>query len=125
MPAKYQELRIWEESMVLAQEVYGLTNTFPREETYGLVAQMRRASVSIPSNIAEGYGRGGKDYDRFVGIAYGSLLELETQLELASRLGFVNPTKATTLLQETGRLGRMTNALRRGLQAKLNPPDPP
>jgi four helix bundle protein len=72
--------------MDLAEAVYGLTKQFSRDELYGLSSQMNRAAVSVPSNVAEGYGRGGKDYERFVGIAYGSLLELETQTKLAGRL---------------------------------------
>jgi four helix bundle protein len=76
---------------------------------------MRRAAVSIPSNIAEGYGRGGKDYARFVAIAYGSLLELETQTELAGRLGFLESGLTTDLLTEMSEIGRKLNALRTSL----------
>ena len=81
--------------MDLAQAVYGVTANFPRSEAYGLVSQLRRAAVSIPSNLAEGYGRGGKDYARFANIAYGSLLELETQFELAERLSLLSGADAT------------------------------
>jgi len=98
--------------MDLAGVVYQATTAFPREELYGLVSQMRRSAVSIPSNIAEGYGRGGRDYARFVAIAYGSLLELETQIELARRFGFLETEREARLLSATAEIGRMLNALR-------------
>lgn len=87
----YKQLDAWKESMKLVQLVYELTYHFPDEEKFGLVSQLRRASVSIPSNIAEGQSRNSnKDYKRFVEIALGSTLELETQLLIASRLNFIN-----------------------------------
>lgn len=77
--------------MLLAKRVYLITENFPKTETYGLTSQMRRASVSIPSNIAEGYGRKStKEYSQFYSIAKGSMLELETQLILSHDLGFIN-----------------------------------
>jgi four helix bundle protein len=106
---------VWKLAMDLAGAVYEATRSYPREEIYGLVSQMRRCTISIPSNIAEGYGRGGKDYARFVAIAYGSLLELETQIELSGRLGFVAATKEAQLLAATAEIGRMLNALRASL----------
>lgn len=106
--------------MDLAGVVYQATTAFPREELYGLVSQMRRSAVSIPSNIAEGYGRGGRDYARFVAIAYGSLLELETQIELARRFGFLETEREARLLSATAEIGRMLNALR----ASLNKTEP-
>ena len=104
--------------MDLAQAVYRLTQSFPRDEVYGLVSQMNRAAVSVPSNIAEGYGRGGRDYERFVGIAYGSLLELETQVELAGRVGLVAAGQVEDLMERTASVGRMLNALRSGLKRR-------
>ena len=83
---------------------------------------MNRAAVSVASNIAEGYGRGGRDYERFVGIAYGSLLELETQLELTRRIGLAGPDAIDTLLQRTASVGRMLNALRTGLARRRSTP---
>lgn len=85
----HRQLKVWQMAIDLAMQIQKLTLSFPREELYGLTSQMRRAAVSIPSNIAEGYGRGGKDYARFVSMAYGSLLELETQLELARCFEYV------------------------------------
>ena len=88
----YKDLDAWKESMKLVQLVYELTQDFPNEEKFGLVSQLRRASVSIPSNIAEGQSRNSnKDYKRFVEIALGSSLELETQLIIASRLKLIKP----------------------------------
>jgi four helix bundle protein len=101
--------------MDLACLVYRATASFPREELFGLVSQMRRSAVSIPSNIAEGYGRGGRDYARFVSIAYGSLLELETQVELSCNLGFLEQAQAASLLGSTSEIGRMLNALKASL----------
>ena len=92
---RYQQLVVWQKAMELVKEVYQLTMAFPETEKFGFVTQMRRASVSLPSNIAEGAGRGtDKDFSRFLKIARGSLFELETQIEIAERLGLVIPTKA-------------------------------
>ncbi|MGO2103673.1 MAG: four helix bundle protein [Psychroflexus halocasei] len=86
----YKELDAWKESMKLVKLVYEITQNFPDEEKYGLVSQLRRASVSIPSNIAEGCSRSSnKEYKRFVEIALGSILELETQLIIATELNFL------------------------------------
>ena len=92
--------------MRLAVEVYTATSRMPENERFGLTAQMRRAAVSIPSNIAEGYGRNSlSDYLRFLRVARGSLLELETQLLLSMKLGFLtNQHQLTNLLDETGRV---------------------
>lgn len=87
----FKDLIVWQKSMLLARKIYLTTEGFPKIELYGLVSQMRRAAVSIPSNIAEGYGRkSSKEYAQFYSIAYGSLLELETQLILSHQLGFID-----------------------------------
>ena len=109
----HRKLRVWQLGMELAAIVHGHTKSFPKDELYGLTSQLRRAAVSIPSNIAEGYGRGGLDYARFIDIAYGSLLELETQIELAERFGYLAATDTAPLLAQTAELGRMLNGLRR------------
>ena len=89
MSRKYQKLAVWQEAIRLAEAVYRATRWFPVEERFGLSQQMRRAAVSVPSNIAEGAGRGtDKDFVRFLLIARGSLQEMETQLHLARRLGY-------------------------------------
>jgi len=83
----YKDLIVWQRAMELVVAIYELTNQFPKEETYGLVSQIRRAAVSIPSNIAEGRYRGTrKDYAQFLRISYGSGAELETQIEIAKRI---------------------------------------
>jgi four helix bundle protein len=102
--------------MELAAIVHGHTKGFPKDELYGLTSQLRRAAVSIPSNIAEGYGRGGLDYARFIDIAYGSLLELETQIELAQRFNYLALADLEPLMAQTAELGRMLNGLRRSIR---------
>jgi len=87
----YKGLIVWQKSMKLVKLIYSATSSFPKEEQYGLVNQIRRAAVSIPSNIAEGYGRKSqKEYLRFYSIAYGSALELETQIIIAKELNLIN-----------------------------------
>ena len=91
MTSDYRELEVWQLAMELCESVYGLLRKFPAEEKYALCDQLRRAVVSIPSNIAEDNGRGSTtEYARFISIARGSLFEVRTQLELAVRLGYVN-----------------------------------
>jgi four helix bundle protein len=112
----HRDLLVWQRGMELAEAVYKATAAFPADERYGLVAQMRRAAVSVPSNIAEGRGRGSDaELLRFAAIAYGSLMELETQLELACRLGFVAGEQAAALSTKTAEIGRMLNGLRSSL----------
>jgi len=82
----YKQLIVWQKSMELVKEIYLISNSFPTEEKYGLASQMRRAAVSIPSNIAEGYRRGTKEYKHFLSISDGSTAELETQLLIAENL---------------------------------------
>lgn len=86
----YKELIAYQKGMELVKAIYILTKKFPREELYGLTSQMRRAGISIPSNIAEGYMRGSREYIQFLKIALGSCAELETQLELSREVGICN-----------------------------------
>ncbi len=106
MGKPHEQLDAWKFAMQLVKAVYQLTAAFPVEERYGLVQQMRRAAVSIPSNIAEGAGRNGaKEYLHFIGISRGSLAELETQLQLAVMLDFVKQEHPVFNLSErTGKL---------------------
>jgi four helix bundle protein len=98
MVQSFRDLEVWKKSVQMAVTVYRLTREFPKEETYGLTSQMRRAAVSIPSNIAEGHGRlNTGEYRQFLGIARGSNFELQTQLEIARELGTGN----STLLNQT------------------------
>ena len=97
----HKDLNVWKEAMRLAKEVYSLTTDFPREGFYGLVSQVRRSAVSIPSNIAEGAARGShKDFIRFLYVALGSLAELETQLLLSEELGFMNNEEMSGRIEE-------------------------
>ncbi|MGC9523900.1 MAG: four helix bundle protein [Anaerolineae bacterium] len=114
----YRELIAWQKAMDLAVAVYKRTRSFPREEAYGLTAQLRRAAVSVPSNIAEGQGRHStKEFIRFLGLAQGSLQEVETQIILAARLDYVTEAQETDLLDQCAEVARLlhglTNALRR------------
>jgi len=93
----HKDLKVWQESMTLVVAVYKATEDFPKHEIYGLTSQIRRAAVSIPSNIAEGAGRKGKkEFARFLYIALGSLSEVETQLEIAYRLKYLNEAETIT-----------------------------
>ena len=102
--------------MDLVESVYGSTRGWPREELYGLTAQVRRAAVSIPSNIAEGQGRASKrEFANFLSIAHGSLRELETQLTIARRLGYLSPDAEGSLLLQAAEVGRLINGLSNSL----------
>ena len=110
----FKDLIVWQKSYRLVLEIYKMTEGFPKTETYGLSQQIRKAAVSIPSNIAEGYGRKHKaEYNQFLSIAYGSLLEVETQYLLAVDLKYVNKCELIgTLLKEVGAmLYRMLNPI--------------
>ena len=103
---------VWNLGMDLAVELYGLTSAFPADERFGLTAQVRKAAVSVPSNIAEGHARGFTgDYIRFLRIGKGSLAEMETQTILAQRLGYLEPDRVEPFLNRTNELGRMLNGL--------------
>jgi four helix bundle protein len=108
----YQELIVWQKSMDLVEEVYKSSRDFPREEIYGLTSQIRRASVSIPSNIAEGRGRRTtSDFLRHLSIAYGSLREVETQILIGRRLKYITQASLEGVLNLAGEVGRLLNGL--------------
>ena len=114
MTASYRDLKVWQKAMELAETIYQVTATFPRSEQYGLVQQMRRASVSIPSNIAEGYGRKtARQRYNFLENSLGSVFELETQTELAARLSFIPKSEATPLAEAIRGIGRGLTSLMR------------
>ena len=114
MISNYKDLEVWQLSMDFTEAIYRLVQAFPKEERYGLSDQLRRAVVAIPSNIAEGNGRGSKkDYAHFLCIARGSLNEVNTQLEIAERLGFV--TIPPELSAQSVSIAKMLNALIRAL----------
>jgi four helix bundle protein len=109
---RFRDLVVWQRAMVLAKDIYHVTQKFPRTETFGLTSQLCRAAVSVPSNIAEGHGRlSDKGFAVFLGQARGSLYEVETQLELAHRLGYVDDRNCQQLLEDASELGRMLNGL--------------
>ncbi len=117
----YKSLKVWQKGVSLAEFIYGITQGFPKEEIYGLTSQIRRAAISIPSNIAEGSSRRStKEFVRFINIAYGSLSELETQFYLANRLNFIDNEALTLIENQTSELGMMLNGLRQSLNKRIN-----
>jgi four helix bundle protein len=123
----YRDLEVWQKAMDLVVEIYRLVGKFPRQEQYGLTLQMQRAAVSIPSNIAEGYGRLHRgDYIHHVSIARGSLAELETQLTLSVRLGFASRNDVLPIWSLTQDVGQMLTRLLSSLESKAtkDPRDP-
>src|SRR6266496_3323362 len=110
MTYSYRELVAWQKAVDFTVEIYKLTSIFPREEVYGLVSQLRRAAVSVPSNIAEGQGRlTPGEFKQFLGQARGSLLETETQISLAGRLQYISPEAMSHLLRLSGEVGKILN----------------
>tara|TARA_Y100000815_G_scaffold228843_2_gene217968 strand:- start:5487 stop:5837 length:351 start_codon:yes stop_codon:yes gene_type:complete len=110
----HKDLKVWQESMLLVEDTYSIVKLFPSDELYGLTSQMRRASISVPSNIAEGAGRKtNKEWMRFLYIAMGSLSELETQMELAVRLKFVeaNPEYSQRIFYIRNMLSKLIASL--------------
>ncbi len=117
MTGSYKELRVWKQAMQLALEVYRQTQGFPKQELYGLTNQLRRASVSVASNIAEGKGRSSdKELILFLHHARGSLLEVETQLLISSELGYFDKNLGSNLLGLTEDLAKALNALIKALR---------
>jgi four helix bundle protein len=109
----YKDLIAWQKAMELVTAVYKVTQEFPKQELYGLTSQLRRAAVSIPSNLAEGQGRNSpREFYHFVGQARGSLLELETQLQIAHTLGYLSEHSLKRLLASTDEISRMLNGLK-------------
>lgn len=120
MLKSYRELEVWQEAMDLAEGIYRVSAGFPPAERNGLTSQIRRASVSVPSNIAEGHARPTtRDFLRFLGISLGSLAEMETQMLLAHRLGYLDDATLGLTLQASDRVGRMLRGLTKSLNARL------
>lgn len=120
MSCSYRDLRVWQASIDLVVRVYALTQNFPKQEIYGLVSQMRRAAVSVPSNIAEGKGRlTDRDRVHFFSQSRGSLLELETQIVIAQRLSYISPAEGESVIHAAGEVGRMLNALVNSMRPKV------
>jgi four helix bundle protein len=112
MGDSYRDLIAWRKAMHLVRAIYDVTRLFPRDELYGLTNQLRRAAVSVPSNIAEGQARfSPKEFCHFLSQARGSLVEIETQILIAQDLGYLSATKTRLLLQQAAELGRVLNGL--------------
>ena len=116
----YRDLQVWQRAMDLAVACYDVTRDFPKSETYGMASQIRRASVSIPANIAEGFGRDSTgNFVSFLRVSQGSLKELETHLLLSIRVGLSEQQSVDPLLQQCDELGRMLRAYIRSIQRSV------
>jgi four helix bundle protein len=121
---RVHDLKVWNAAVELTVQVYGLTGAFPKTEVYGLSSQMRRAAVSVASNIAEGSARGTrKDFRQFVALAQGSNFELQTQLLISRRLGFGNAESFGAVDALSVEVGKMLTALRQYLERDIRPAD--
>jgi four helix bundle protein len=117
MPVQsYRDLVAWQKSMDLIVDIYSCTQKFPKSEMYGLISQLRRAAVSVPSNIAEGHARCSTgEFKQFLGHALGSVMEMETQILIGERLGYLDPTQSKHLIERTTEIGKIVNGLLRSL----------
>ncbi len=116
----YRQLIAWQKAMELVKQIYNLTKSFPKEEIYGLTSQIRRAAVSVPSNIAEGQGRDStKEFIHHLSIAYGSLMEVETQVLIAESLNYLKSEETSLILEKTAEVGRIINGLSHSLKHKI------
>ncbi len=115
----YQDLIAWQKAMDLVEEVYRATREFPKEELYGLTSQLRRAVVSVPSNVAEGQGRRtANEFQHFLSIAHGSLREVETQLMIAHRLAYLPTESLQSLMNLAAEVGRLSQGLSNSLATR-------
>jgi four helix bundle protein len=115
----YQDLIAWQKAMDLVEAVYQTTKIFPKEEIYALTGQLRRAAVSIPSNIAEGQGRSSKkEFCNFLSIAHGSVREVETQIMIAERLHYISKEQVTAILELAAEVGRLLQGLMKSTGSK-------
>ena len=106
--SNFRNLLVWQKSMSLTTKIYNSTKQFPKEENFGLTSQIRRSSISIPSNIAEGFGRdSNKEYLRFLNISIGSLFEMQTQLEIAKNIQYLNEEEFNNLYENSREIERM------------------
>lgn len=122
MAQSYRQLLAWQKAMELVRDIYRVTKSFPRDEAYGLTSQLRRATVSVPSNIAEGQARySRREFYRFLQVARGSLAEMETQIMIATSLEYLTPTTARLLLSKASELGRILNGLIASTKSELSP----
>jgi four helix bundle protein len=116
----YRDLIAWQKSIELVLEIYRCAEVFPKTETYGLISQLKRAAISVPSNIAEGHERiSTGEFRHYLGRALGSLMEIETQIIVAERLGYLDKEKSMQLLERTAEVGKILNGLLRSLATRL------
>ena len=116
----HRDLIVWQKAMDLVVLIYQATGAFPKHELYGLISQLRRAAASIPANIAEGQGRRSKpEFCQFLGNARGSLLELDTHLELSLRLKYLTPSQHERIHKDVVEVGKLTDGLLRSLTSNL------
>ena len=116
----YRDLIVWQKAMELVVRVYHMTKVFPPDERFGLTSQVRRAAISIPSNIAEGHARNStKEYRNFLSIAQGSTAEVETQTMIAVRLGYVSEKQTETILEISSEISRMLAAIKKKLTSRI------
>lgn len=121
-PTSYRDLIVWQKAMALARQAYAITESLPKREAYGLADQMRRSSVSVASNVAEGHGRlTDWQFRHFLGNARGSLYEMQTQMELAIDLGYVDKQKGHELMEQGGEVARILNGLLKSLRPSARP----
>ncbi|MES2836220.1 MAG: four helix bundle protein [Bacteroidota bacterium] len=117
----YRDLIVWQKSVAFVTSVYTTTKLFPQEEKFGIVSQLNRASVSIPSNIAEGYGReSSKNYLQFLKIARGSLMETETLIEISKNLNFINELTYNSMTNDLNEISKILQGLIKSVQQKIN-----
>ena len=115
----YRDLLVWQRAMDLAIECYELTKRFPPSETYGLIGQLQRSAVSVPSNMAEGRTRQHSgEFRQHISIAYGSLAEVETLTQISARLKYISDQQADEVFGKTAEIGRMLNGLRNSIKDK-------
>lgn len=117
----FRDLIIWQKAMTLVTNCYKSTNSFPKEEQFGLTSQLKRCSISIPSNIAEGFGRGtNKEYYRFLNIAMGSLFEFQTQIEIAYNLEYISQADFNSIYEDSREVERMLSSFMNKIKSTLN-----
>ncbi len=117
----FRDLLIWQKSMTLVTNCYKIIKNFPKEEQFALTSQIKRCSVSIPSNIAEGFGRGtNKDYHRFLTIALGSLFEFQTQIEISYNLGYISESDFNSIYNDSREVERMLSSFMNKIKNTLN-----
>lgn len=120
----FRDLHIWQKAMALTEAVYGISQAFPSTESFGLTGQMRRAAISVASNIAEGHARESqREFARFLAIARGSLAELQTQLLLAERIGYGRRHEMPAVLAAAEELGKMLRGMQRTVESEIRPSD--